>query len=220
MPNYCYNSLEIEATAQQLLDDKWIVQVTNYESDASLYRFNLHKLFPEKYPEEYTEWKFQSDKHKWCWDWEVDNTFDMHWDYTWCIKNIGTKWLFDMYNHSKPDEFFNTSFETAWSPPTWLIQKFAEMSKLNLELEYEEPSNDFEWTMIWANGDFHDDQRQYQATCECDYKWEDVKYYDDPWMDMCPKCVEEYWSSCCNAPIKNGLCSDCKENNTWLIYEE
>jgi hypothetical protein len=53
MPNYNYNSLSIEATTKKLVDDGWIIPIYNEVDDSTLYTFNLHKIFPEQYPEEY-----------------------------------------------------------------------------------------------------------------------------------------------------------------------
>ncbi len=193
MPIWNYNELTIEATTEELVNDWWIIKLTSEEKQ-DMYIFNLHKLFPEKYPEEYEEWEFELPEIRWQMWWKCDNTFDKYWDYHWCTRNTSTKWSFEMIANSLPEEFFNTWFDTAWWPPTLLLQKFHELSLIGLTNEYEEWWMWFEWTFICENWDCNDDQREYISTCEmCDEKKEDVKYYDSEWVDACDKCAQTKW---------------------------
>lgn len=194
MPNWNSNSLTIKATAQELIDKWWLIKPSNKTNDATLYRFNLHKLFPEKYPEEYKEWEFKSEEHEWCWSWTVYNTFDKYWDYWWCVENIWTKWLFEMYDDNNNEWEFNSCFETARWPPNLLLDRFYELSWIDLENYYEEPWMCFEWTLTCQSWDCIDNEQKYRPYCEtCDTKVEETFWCESEWYDICKACATKEW---------------------------
>jgi len=222
MPNRCSNLLEINKTTNELVDEWWLIELKPEERWVTTYSFNLHKLFPEKYKKPYKEYKYYfRNKTTWKIDSTIHNTFEEEWDYDWCIENIWTKWYFEMETIKVNDEDFISSFETAWSPPTAIIQRFSELSKIEWRLEYEESGMWFQWVIDFIDWWYEDYEEDYQARCDtCEKKKDDVTYYDNIWIELCDECKNDYWSTCCQAVIKNWLCTDCHEHDEWPLLDE
>jgi len=193
MPNWNFNNLKIECSLKRLVDEWWLIQIFNEIDDQTLYAFNLHKLFPEQYPEEYAEWEFDYVN---CEDQieKANNTFSKYWNYNWCVNNLWTKWICKMSCYSKDNENFETSFDTARNPPNLLLERFHELSWINLTNEYEEPGNCFQWELVCTDWDCIDNEEEYIETCEhCDEKDESADYHDEFWWSICDKCLKEQW---------------------------
>ena len=96
------------------------------------------------------------------------------WDYDWSVSNWGTKWNGDIYDIKLNEGELVIGFCSAWSPPTYWLQKVARIfPDLHFELTYME-------TGIWfaglcmAEGDYFEDlEREISQT---DEEQREVKY--------------------------------------------
>jgi len=167
MPNWCSNTLEIEASPKQLVEDWWLIDITDRSKDTywvSTYIFNLHKILPEYYTKPYEEKDFDDQ-------WDYDKNVDLTW----------SKWNFEMEVTDNSDKFYS-SFGTARSPPDKLLKKFWRLSNISFNLHYEEPWCDFEWDLDFYNWSFFEDQYDYILVCDyCNEKNDEAKYIDDIW---------------------------------------
>jgi len=147
MANWNSNYITIEATPEQLVQDWWLIKVTEEDKCVTDYRFNLHKLYPEKYPEPFKKvYITHNDKGEllvdrfWAMRTIESNNFDELWDYDWFIENVWCKWDFIMELTPVDSNWnFYAGFKTPRSPPTELLRRFINMSKIDLECEYKEP---------------------------------------------------------------------------------
>ena len=224
MPNWNSNSLTIKETKDNLIKQWWIIELQRIHNWKTIYEyiFNLHKLFPDKFPEEYHPCR-EPIESKWTVAaFTAENTFDKYYDREWYIENIWTKWFWEMeYDDVSVEWHFFSMFETAWSPPTHLLDTFHRLSWIDFELDYEEPWMWFEWTQTWENWIVFDDEREYKPYCAiCEEKNSEVDYCPELWDSVCPECLEKQWSTCCWATIRNWICISCKEHNEWYQFEE
>ena len=138
MPNYCTNTLVLEATHEELnkfyIENKLVDTVKNEYSYLS-----FAKSVPQ--PENNNDW------------------------YNWNINNWGTKWdtcececdQVDSVFENLGTDFTNLTyhFDTAWGPPSNWLERVAEKYKnIHFDLEYSEPGMDFWGKKEYDNGSF------------------------------------------------------------------
>ena len=126
MPNWCMNLLNVSGSVEDM--DKWRVALPN-EGD-------LHPVltFDKLYPLP------QEEKENW---------------YDWQRMNWGTKWDIDSCypSYASSDEY-TYEFQTAWSPPTELIQNILhDFPGLCFDIYYYEPGGCFAGVMQFKDGE-------------------------------------------------------------------
>lgn len=211
MPNWCYNSVVIQAPMNVLLSENWFIEVTS-ENDKwpNTYMPNMHKLFPDVFTHEYKEIQIPNPYREG--EMMESSTFHASWYvtypkkhellgdsegwYNWNIINLWTKWIPDMYL-DESDEATHITFDSAWSPANELFIKIAEFSWYELTNEYEEPGMAFRWTLScymdeWVM-EHIDKEEEWKDTCSyCDEEVDSVEYRED--LDdelMCDACYKE-----------------------------
>jgi hypothetical protein len=105
--------------------------------------FDCGKVIP--YPEKYAKMDAESDSH--------GAGFNAG-GYEWCVANWGTKWgAYDTYMANRSDGEAQIEFNSAWSPPSPVVEKLAELfPTLEIELAYEEPGCDFSGFEFYSHG--------------------------------------------------------------------
>lgn len=101
--------------------------------------------------------------------------------FDWRVANWGSKWDSgdEVSVNEISDDQISLEMSTAWSPPTTAFATaFEKLSLISIEIEYEEPSCGFEGTFTVENGESSDDQREYDATKNCEMCEEDAEYCD------------------------------------------
>lgn len=195
MPNYCYNSMTIEASPEQLVQDWWLVKTeeeTNWHK-YDQYQFNLHKLFPKQFPEEFEKWSYDYVNSQQSM--KAPDTFAKYWDYDWCVNNLWSKWIphFTHEENISVEWHFFSCYDTARSPVLQLLEEFHKQSWINLECEYEEPWNCFEWTFTCEDWECMDDEREYITPCEvCEEKEESTAWCVETDSLICQSCLDKY----------------------------
>lgn len=182
----------IHETPEKLIQDWWLIKFDTKDE----YRFNLHKLYPEKYPEAYKDWKLLQDKF-----WKVTpiktNNFDELRDKKWFRENVWCKWDFILeYSGVCTEWNFICWFQTPRTTPKELLKRFAELSKINFTCEYDEPWFELQWTISSVDWHFDISEEEYQQHCEsCWEKSSDTIYRDRHDNYECNECYKE---SCSN----------------------
>jgi len=192
MPNFCSNTLDIEASPKQLVEDWWLIDISTPDVDnISTYIFNLHKILPEYYTKPYEEYETKKIDDFWIEHSITDNTFDDQRDYNKNIELTGSKWNFEMEVIDNESNFYS-SFDTARSPPDKLLKAFWKLSWIEFNMHYEEPWCDFEWDIDYYNWSFYENQYNYIPICDyCDKKKQEAKWIDDIQETICPECASE-----------------------------
>lgn len=129
--------------------------------------------------------------------------------YSWNNRNWGTKWDVGNYdtdkypetvieiddssddeNWTRPDDFIQYRFNTAWSPPFPVIQELSKQyPELVIDLEYEEETG---WggEITFKNGKIID-QKEYENRCsECD-EYDTMEWNEEDGTDKCKGCGYE-----------------------------
>ena len=144
MPNYCYNTLQVKYTNDQLLLERFYLE-NKTDVEEALNRaseLSFEKAVPTK-----------------------EHTVDWHSEY-W-----GTKWDAIHVECCKEDEQIIYYFETAWSPPcAWLDVVAAKYPRLRFVLEYSESGLDFWGKDVYENGV----QIVNKSMDLSEYNWENV----------------------------------------------
>jgi len=194
MPNWCYNTLEIEGDKEEL--KRFIEFAKTDDNDLDTEKFIP---YPQKFKimdKEDSNKSFNLNRYD---DKDKELLVDGLNGYDWACKNWGTKWgicsasLNTTIEQLEKNEGQTVcySFETAWSPPLPVILKMSEMfPKLHFHLEYEECGCDFEGDLECENGEVTlDDHRKYTHSCEeCGLKDVSVTYDEQDESTLCPKC--------------------------------
>lgn len=194
MPNRNANYLNIKDSPNNLVKNWWLIETTDnskYGCWFRAFRFNLHKIFPDKFNKPYRKYKCNNSS-----EWKTDeilywNTFDDLHDYAWYIENVWTKWDFDMdCEKSKDSKQFYSYFDTARSPPNELLKTFHNQSNIWLINEYEEPWIWFEWKLDCSNWIISDSLSDYIQICSlCEKKDVSVIYNEKSWEELCSNCL-------------------------------
>jgi len=161
MPNWCYNSITIQGPKEDL--DKFIQAVTLPKSSDLGTEYDLTLPYPT--PKELAETPsvFYSDPDKQSEQAKIEQAnLDKYgyknW-YDWNIAHWGTKWPprveeFDL-DDAQHDGLWSIHalYETAWCPPTKLIQKLSELfPTLVFHTSFDEESQAFVGCEIFSKG--------------------------------------------------------------------
>jgi hypothetical protein len=94
--------------------------------------------------------------------------------YDWNVANWGTKWnVSDVQADECSDTTLMYVFDTAWSPPTLVVEALAEkFPNLEFLLDYEEPGMSFWGEMEWSEGELIG-----QAEGDMDFDEESEEFY-------------------------------------------
>jgi hypothetical protein len=208
MPNWCYNSLSVEGSAEdisaikkqvnqpfQRQHDQWNMETRQMELQDTAYSNPVFAFWNIIKPTNLEAYAKQSD-HKLG----EAITFDGDNWYDWNVRNWGTKWDVGVYDNDKyPDtelmEESETSlgyrFNTAWSPPTEaIVHLSSQYPECEMVLSYEEETG---WggEIMFSNG---------QAT--------EIEHYDNKCRDCDSNNTIEYCEICAI-----DVCSECKDIN-------
>jgi hypothetical protein len=153
MPNWCECDLYIQGASARI--DEFLRLVKGEESN-----FDFDRLIP--YPEHFK--KLDQVAAEWdklhplprtgeSWKERPKDGYNQG-GYEWCIKNWGTKWPPKCAEVSRSAlELVEISFATAWSPPTPVIQRAAELfPELRFELRYFECGSMFNGMFACEHG--------------------------------------------------------------------
>lgn len=164
MPNWCSNTLTITGEQKMLDEVRKFLEVKEGRY-ASPFCFDRIIPYPEPFrtmDAEYAEGKLERDG------------FNMG-GYDWRVANWGTKWdVGDDVDIDSGNGCLSYSFNTAWSPPTPVIERLAAMFPgLDLALHFEEQGACFAGDRKYSDGvltdeadyepdeDDYDDQEEY-----------------------------------------------------------
>lgn len=152
MPNHCESDLFVHGP-KAVVDE---VIKKHFTKDGEL---NCDSVIP--YPKEYKD--ADDISHAWDERAKTDNT--LLWQnrptdgynmggHEWCIANWGTKWgTYDGSGIKKTTRGFNTSFNSAWSPPTPVVTALAEMyPSLKIQMKSYEQGMGYKIDAHWENG--------------------------------------------------------------------
>jgi hypothetical protein len=142
MPNWCTNMISIKGESEGHIKD--ICEAL--KSDTSIFDFNKIIPYPEKYAELdriADEWRGTDGKPRFSSKDQAPVDGFNQGGHEWVYKNWGTKWNVDskFIAVSRPDEDQVVfCFDTAWSPPTPVIQKLSELfPTAGIVLRFKEP---------------------------------------------------------------------------------
>jgi hypothetical protein len=127
MPNWVYNEVEIAASR----DEVQPFLATDYDMDdptRPVSRFNLHKLFPER---------FDAD----------DLCGRKAWDYDWMLVNTGAKWNPEISVISEKNGTTFLGFDSAWCPTNELLKHLHELTGWTIHNDFEEEQPEFEGSL-------------------------------------------------------------------------
>lgn len=202
MPNWVYNTLQIEGDAETIqkvkaqLNKPYQHEHTDFRTDEKsvvLYSNPIISFWNIVQPPENKLDLYHAVS---------DNTADKKWGwYAWNNNNWGTKWDIGVRDEEKyPDtELLNETdtsllykFNTAWSPPLPAIEQLSlQYPELEMTLEYEEEQGwggEIFWdstgsTIVreWDIPNSHADYKALDRDCECETN-EDEEY----WFSDCP----------------------------------
>ena len=121
MPNRTRNEVTIYATPAQVKE--YLFQMP----EPGTYEFNMHKLFPEKFP-------------------EGDELGRGNWDYDWMIENTGSKRLPTVELSDEDNNVVNTIlyYDSARTPNNGTLERLHEITGWTIISEYEEEGREFE----------------------------------------------------------------------------
>jgi hypothetical protein len=207
MPNWCYNSLTIEGSAEdisaikkqlnqpfQRQHDQWNMETKQMELVDTLYPNPVFAFWNIIKPTNLEAYNKQAD-HSLPMQEQLAFSGD-NW-YDWNVRNWGTKWdVAVSWNDEYPEtELMEEDennlayrFNTAWSPPTPAIQKLSEQYPNCLfNLSFEEETGwggEYEYTA--GEGE---ELENYGWKCrECDHTEDETPYCETCEFDMCPEC--------------------------------
>jgi len=163
MPNWCFNTLTIDATTEggKVLAEAFRPKYKHEDSN-NLYARPFQDLMP--CPEElHITAGYSGDKEKQT---ELEALYEAnkakhgyaHW-YDWQIANWGTKWdaRVEDYQDDNPKDVM-VYFDTAWSPPTEFFKFFADKyPDARFENEYNEEGMQFEGRVGQSDLGFFDE---------------------------------------------------------------
>lgn len=204
MPNWVYNSLTVEGSAEdisaikqqlnqpytRLFKDTWNMETKQYEEKTVTYSNPVFAFWNIIRPLDMETYHKQPDR--------TTDVFDMSGDdwYNWNCRNWGTKWDVSVHDDDKyPEtelvEEDETSlayrFNTAWSPPIQAIEKLSQMfPNVELDLEFEEETG---WggNYIFSAGD-GTEVKSYENKCrDCD-SLNTLDYCENECGEVCDSC--------------------------------
>ena len=210
MPNWCYNSLTVDGSAEDVakvkaqvsapftaVHENWNMETQKMESkvysyDNPIFAFhNIYNHIQDGVPEEvYQAQGTDSGDLKEALMFKGNNWYD------WNVRNWGTKWDVAVSNDEKyPDTYIadeNTTglsytFNTAWSPPIEAITKLSEQyPDVTFNLSYEEETG---WggEVEFENG-AHTTLEEYENKCRDCEALNSMEYCDNDCGEICNEC--------------------------------
>ncbi len=150
MPNWNENRVVIDAPVEEVL--KYFVQVKP-EVGWKYRMFNMHLLFPDRFPEDDADW-------------------EKNWDYDWSVENTGSKWSPSVSIMDEGDEVVLV-YDSARTPNNLTLLKLSELTGWWIKNEYEEEGVWFEGIYICENADvLTDEQGDFCPLCVvCEKKY-------------------------------------------------
>jgi hypothetical protein len=136
MPNWNTNNVVIYAPIEEV--KVYIVQTNN---DSEEFMFNLHLLFPERYP-------------------ASDPAWNESWNYDWAVANTGSKRFPELYIPHGDNKVTCLLYPTARTPNNGTLQRLHELTGWTIKNWYEEPGSALEGTFICNDDGCHNDERQ------------------------------------------------------------
>lgn len=126
MPNWNFNEVEISAPLEKVKE--YLV-----EENGKIY-FNMHKIFPEKFPED-------------------DASGFKNWDYDWMNEHTSCKWHpeIDTVGSADLEGYAWISYDSAWCPNEGTLLQLSKLTWWEITNEYEEPWCSFAGTYICKN---------------------------------------------------------------------
>lgn len=124
MPNHCANDLRINGKREDI--DGFFAHVSSRSKEEEGILIDADQIIP--YPEKFKEMDRIAKEHREKHGWEnAPKDGYNNGGYEWCVENWGTKWgLYSFRNLKHGKNFSTVTFDTAWSPPTPVIQKASE----------------------------------------------------------------------------------------------
>ena len=175
MPNWNYNEVTIDAPENEVREYLVFTEEKNI-FDMQNISFNMHKIFPEKFP---------------TWD----PTGAQNWDYLWACDHTGTKWFpcIDAVM-AEDDEGSYICYDSAWVPNNLTLLKLSEITGWEIKNEYGESNMCFEGTFIckaWKV--LLDEEREYRQCCEiCEGRYLTDELPEDAEEHcFCPSCYNK-----------------------------
>lgn len=206
MPNWCYNSLSIEGSKEEISaiktqlnqpfqrqHDQWNMQIGQMELTDTIYSNPVFAFWNIVKPTNLEEYNKQSDHSIPMAEqmlFKGDNWYDFN------VRNWGTKWDVgvsdeDKYPETELMEEDETSlayrFNTAWSPPIPAIEALsAQYPEVEFNLSYEEETGwGGEYLFIDGNGS---ELEIYNNKCkDCD-SLDSLEYCDNGCGEICNEC--------------------------------
>ena len=116
MPNWTENRVKIYAPTDEV--KTWLIPAP--DGKPNMYRFNMHRLFPEYVPAD-------------------DPCGETRWSYGWYVENTGSKWSPEVYLDRGNEDETRIVYLTAWSPNNPLLKRLHELTGWSIVNDYEEP---------------------------------------------------------------------------------
>ena len=190
LPNWCYNTLVISGSPDELKRFKEFAQTIIKKSPSTddepeyvrLLDFN-NFISPEedkkRLIEQYNAEKSDAEKQSLLY-----NDFETYWfnkgGYNWCVENWGTKWNSTNASLDEDKDGLTYSFDTAWSPPTPVIIKASELfPTLTFVLHMEEESHAFAGSETYKAGALVDQEVREQTNTKCPHCGKDISHWTD-----------------------------------------
>jgi hypothetical protein len=127
MPNWVYNEVDIHASLDEV-QEFLAVDSDMDEPNRPVSRFNLHKLYPER---------FEAD----------DLCGHKAWDYDWMVENTGSKWNPTISAISENSGTTQLGFDSAWSPMNELLERLHQLTGWTIDNEFEEEQPEYEGSL-------------------------------------------------------------------------
>ena len=159
MPNWCFNNVSVVTCIDTALAKNQLnrLQEECFINDKKKYgssteyptkEFDFNKIIPMPESLRITS-PAQNEEEKNIYKKNVSKYGHGDW-YSWSINKWGTKWnACDTYINNTRDDYFDFSFNTAWSPPIPLLKALSEKYPLlRFDTEYEEEGMGFAGRII------------------------------------------------------------------------
>jgi hypothetical protein len=147
MPNHCDSDLIVSGDPKLL--DEILAKFFNEEGE-----LNCDAVIP--YPDKFKrldEAAKKWDDEKKGWEGRPKDGFNSG-GYEWCCNNWGTKWgTYDGSGVERKPRSFSVRFNSAWAPPTPVVNKLAEMyPTIKFSLDGYEQGAAYHYIGRWENG--------------------------------------------------------------------
>ena len=124
--------------------------------------------------------------------------------YSWATDEWGTKWSMEVFSYTFDadidPEVIRIEGQTAWAPPTELLQKVSEKFDVKIGLTYCEPGMDFIGASVIVNGVVSDSSGAISEHLPSGFDWDDNEAQDIH-EDLCAELISEHeqeaWQAKC-----------------------